>query len=184
MPIEKVSFAPQGCLPLHGSLAHQQPAVAPAQAEGAAVRTSRSFSSPWHAALQLSRPQLSRRPHLSQARPGSPDSEHSLQRERRTPQSGADPPPAPHGAPPHGFLFFLLNTGFAGPGISGKINSGGEKLTWFLGVFVFWQAVRGGADGEFGAGFFSFFAPFRCQTNEENPAIGAREPGVRLLGGR
>ena len=37
----------------------------------------------------------------------------------------------------------LLHTGFAGPGISGKINSGGEKLTWFLGVFVFWQAVRG-----------------------------------------
>ena len=58
------------------------------------------------------------------------------------------------------FFSILLNTGFAGPGISGKINSGGEKLTWFLGVSVFWQAVRGGVEGEFGA-VFSFSFLFR-----------------------
>lgn len=54
------------------------------------------------------------------------------------------------------FFSLLLNAGFAGPGISGKINSGGEKLTWFRGVFVFWQAVRGGLEGELGAIFLSF----------------------------
>lgn len=34
-------------------------------------------------------------------------------------------------------------SGSAGPGISGKINSGGEQLPWFPGGFVLWRAVRG-----------------------------------------
>ena len=75
---------------------------------------------------------------------------------------------------PSRFFSTLLHTGFAGPGISGKINSGGEKLTWFLGVFVFWQAVRARVERS--------WVPH--QTNEEKPAMGAREPGARLLGGR
>lgn len=89
-------------------------------------------------------------------------------------------PPAGHAWAP-GFLLPPSPSGSAGPGISGKINSGGEQLTRFPGVFVFWRAVRGTVEG---SPVPSFLFLFGRQTNDENPAIGAREPGARLLGGR
>lgn len=55
-------------------------------------------------------------------------------------------------------------------------------MTRCLGGFVFWQAPGRGGGGSSGPFFFLFL--FGRQTNDENPAIGAREPGARLLGGR
>lgn len=63
----------------------------------------------------------------------------------------------------HVFFFLLLSASFTGPGISGKINSGGEKLTWFLGVFVFWQAVRKWQR----RGLVSFFILFPLLTSNK-----------------
>lgn len=132
--------------------------------KGAASWTSRSFFTP--------------QPHRSHSPPVSAsllpsfcrDPLHSCILHSRLPYSAQTPkrqrtPPSRSRAVPGPsyivlvFFFLLLNTGFAGPGIAGKINSGGEKLTWFLGVFVFWQAVRGGAGGELGAAFSFFLFP-------------------------
>lgn len=80
---------------------------------------------------------------------------------------------------PRGLLLLPSHAGPAGPGISGKTNSGGEQVTRCLGVFVRWQAHWKGGGGVRGP-----FSLFGRHTNDENPAMGAREPGARLLGGR
>lgn len=101
-------------------------------------------------------------------------------KDQRTPQSGRSL--ATHVRSRVSFCLLLAPN-------SGTINPGGGLWTWFLGGFVFWQAVLRGGVGWRGS-LVPFFFPFFCfflfrrQTNDENPAIGAREPGARLLGGR
>lgn len=121
---------------------------------------------------------FSPRPLMSTAAP--PPALSRLRRSRKAHDREAAQPPATR--VPSWVLLPPSHVGPAGPGISGKANSGGEQVTRFLGVFVFWQVHGTGGGGV--RGRFSFFFLFRCQTNDENPAIGAREPGARLLGGR
>lgn len=176
---EEVSFTPRDALP-HAASASCGLGLQHALEAGSRLDRFPEASSPFgHPRLQPSSPPaLSLLSQPTHVHCSCPPMLSRLRRSRKPHDRSRSCPTCPlrpHVSPPS-------HAGLAGPGISGKTNSGGEQVTRSLGVFVFWQARGRGGGGP--QGHFSFFFLFGRQTNDENPAIGAREPGVRLLGGR